>query len=791
MKVPTLLAERGIQTGSTGPDAGAESFGAQTAVSVAGLSRAIGSLEEPVKQQAAIQERRKLIDESDWVSTSISQERKHLLEWMNDPKNNTREDFAQVFDEYTKGREQEYLANAPSARSAKRFQVEFMQSNLPLYQSALKAGAENRVTNLQLSAQTQVEHTIDSWRTAQSVPGLDAGEIMHDSIDRTNKFIDQTFGGIAPEYAKKLKDEMTVQAAYATADVAPGLAREVLAKSKTLDERTRATILNHIDQSEQSRDSANTLLFNQRRDDMLADASVGKFGGKIDISTYSLFYPDAKGSALKSRDDAIYDAYESAHKDIETLAPLNSGAQNREFQKISGKASGEAGKLRLSVVAQKMNDIARLQEKDPAAWLKEYNPQVRAAIQRATKLPDGSYDYSESHELIAKYQQAPGPDDKDKDMFLYKPAKDINLLTVAEAEDVANRINNGAPSQVLIELDKFNSQFSAKFHAAAFNDLVTLPSKGIKQEYQLAFLNKDQMWVKEYLGAVGKTDFSKFNEDTKRDFNMVLMSDPTFMRFTRMFKREGLQGGPDIEGFRSGILNYAYAKSFSRGISASKAVAESSRELLLSEMGAATVNGNDLWVMRKRDNAPRRQDDEIAVLGNRMSALLQTVPVDKISLKSPDGVDLFPAMRNVPNDKSKRAKLQSAIQSNGVWVSDPDGCGATLYYNDGYHPFQLTTTNHKPLGVRYADVENDPWFTTAITAKAPGSFGSSSTGFSGMGNLFNPWSQFNIVNMVYGTGGRGTKVGQGAALGLVQNFYLGQSTLYSTNWPTLVKEREY
>jgi len=295
-------------------------------------------------------------------------------------------------------------------------------------------------------------------------------------------------------------------------------------------------------------------------------------------------------------------------------------------------------------------------------------------------------------------------------MYLDAPTNARHLMSVQEAERNADTINHGSPKEVLNAVNQVMRSYPDERHQnIAFNDMVNLPKavRGIKQEYQLAFLNQSAPWVDNYLGSIANSESIKgVQPDKRKDFDDALKADKTWQAFSHSMMGDNFQRGDQIEGFKNGILTYAYAKATRDGLTPKSAIQSASTELIGSELGFANVNGQTMMVNRDAGpNNPPRGDADMARIGRNMELSLQFIDPREIKLEDERGRSLFPAL-NVPglSDRAKNQSIRNAITMNGTFQASADGNSATLYYNDGGNHFELRDKNNRAFRIMFNDV---------------------------------------------------------------------------------------
>lgn len=736
MRVPTIQADPGVRTSDFNVVASPEDFAPIQGLSALsrGANEAAGAAATIAEQRNQVRKHKEREDAVVWASQSIEQEKRYLNQWMADPENNSKETFANDLMNLAEQRRQAYN-KPPNLAAGRLFQQHFDSYLTSIQDSALAVQERTRLNNRVNSFNSQVDDAIETYRTAQSVPGIDAGNQLQDSFYQIGQSVDAAFGKTAPSVAMKLRDRMTTDGAYATMDENPQLAKEILSSSKTLDEHTRWTIMNHIDQAEKTRNVAGQIQFDQARDSVKAVAKSGTNQQKIDIGEYKKFYPDPHASRLKAEDDALIDRFNGANDFMTKNAGKSSVYLTQALQDLKdsiGKGGDEALKSDIySLVAHKVKDNLELQDKDPVSWMVNNHPVVKGLYSKAqdTDTGDPARNAAQRQDLydsIVKFQGAPPPGTPKEDLplFMSRPKHDIHLMNAGQAEKAVETINDGSPTEVLDNINKVLASYPGeKYQGIAFSDMVSLPKQGLKQEYQFAFLNKNEQWIKFYLGALQNSDaLKKLSPEQEAKFDEALNGDKTWTQFSRTLTRDDLQRLDEVNGFRTGILSLAKARAFQYGESYKTAIANASKQLIESNMGMTTMNGTALFIPKERPNGRFRTDDDIHDVGRRLEDALSQVDVSQFKMVGDDGRKHWPQLEMIADTKKRWGALRDDILQHGFFQPGPDGNTLTLYYHNGQDHFEIRDNNNRAFQI---NLEELPMFTRSYRPSVgiPGGMG--------------------------------------------------------------------
>lgn len=729
MEIPSILSSRDIGTGSTGPTAPPDDFGVGPAIQRAGAN-----LQQDTAQVAHAIGVRQRVNNIQWAGESVEQEKNYINKWMNDSANNTKTTFSDDLQKLGQERIAEYAGKAPSTKALQMFKTHMLSFIGGKYEVALGIESNNLQVGAKLSIDSQSGDAMSAYRQAYDISPTDAKKGLLESRDQIHDNIAESFGKSMPQLAQKLHEKLDVDATYATMHDDPELARKILNSNKTLDEHERSTIMDRIDAAAMSKNVAEHVAFDATRADRLTAVYNGKTRDKIDLGEYQPYYTRDQALAQKMKDDAQIDTFNRANDFTDKIKSWNSDDQVREATTLRKGITTSQDSDVADIVDRKVRASIQLQEKNPISWLQQNNPVVAEALKRVQASTDKQrvQAMGELYDLQLKYQGPPPSNldtgklsfeedprtgqmravslKEDRHQYLGKASNDRHLMTQEEAEQNADQINMGSPSEMLDNIKQVMSRYSdAKHQDIAFNDMVTLPKQGsgIKQEYQLAFLNQNAHWVKEYLGAIQHSESLKnIDADKKQDFEKALSRDPTFLQFSHSIMGDDFQRGNTVDGFKRGIMSYAIARSSQKNESPELAIKSASNMLINEELGFASVHGQTIMVQKNRGpGQPYRGDDQIKLLGPRLEQSLSFIDPREIKLTDDRGETIFPGFREQISEKLKMQQLRNFITQRGFFQTSADGQSATLYgMGDDKRPFELRDKQNRAFELHFDDV---------------------------------------------------------------------------------------
>lgn len=732
-QVPTLLTEGSLR-GQEQPRADANDFGYSTGRAIQGVGAQLDQGLAAIQQLAGA---RQHIENSKWVNESIEQEKNYINKWMADPTNNSKESFPDDLQKLYKDRLSEYEKSSPNQAAKQDFRGEFGNFMTQRYDSALHTAASTKINNAVISVTDSIENAMDSYRTARTVTNVDASAELIGSVRSISGRIDSMFGQIAPDVARKLRDQVITDAAYASMDYSPELARKVLDMGD-LEGRARHAIETQIQSSENSRNAFEIAQFEEQRKNWLTSVEQGRRQDKIGLSVYQSIFPRDQANAHKLRDDALIDIYNGTNDFVSEVSTWNPAEQFVELNKLKegvGKDQTTAyrdDKIH-ELATQRIADNIRQIRADPVGYLVSNNPAIRAVVKRLEMLPEDqrSAQTKPLYDLLLRYQGPPPQSDTltvdeiakeiadpsyvskareaggTKKQFFNVPRNSVSLLSTGDAEKFAAQVNHGSPKDALKTISGVLDQFPEEYRAIVFNDMIKLPGeKGIRGEFWAAVLNKDASWIDDYLGAVQNADAVKKGSTEKlADFDTALDTNSDWLTFRNPLASDNFQHQNIVEDFRGGIMLYAMALSQRRGLSPNKAVKLSIDSLLKEQIGTTSVNGKTVTVPRDQGGKlPHRTDEEVRDIGRRLGLGLKFVRGSDVKTTDEFGRNIFPALKAAGTDAVHESSLEYAIHQNGVFQTTPDGKAAVLYYDDGINHFEVRDKDNRAFMIQFSEL---------------------------------------------------------------------------------------
>jgi hypothetical protein len=673
-RIPTIIAESNLDGGPTGPYADANAF--------SGGAQGLYDLGQGVSNLGAAADKIARDNEQRWVSSASGQFLEESAGFLEDEKNKSREDFGEATKEHLNKLRGDYLKKAPSKRAADALSSHLSTFIASQERQARRLGANNRITNQSVEIDTTIAQTMRAFRATADT------EMIVAQRQRLLEQVDSTFGEISPAAAGKLRENIDKQFVQGVAAQNPAAARQLLDVSTNINENDRRLLGNIIDDYENAAMAEHRTVVRDSLMDSLATAKLrNQPVARPDDSIFSVFGKSAE--TTKSWFVREADAHDRALGILGDIKDKNASYQQQKLQELADKGSGQSDLEAITTAARKVDDAARRQAQDPAGWQLENQLDVYQAFQKAEASGDPN-DMATAFNLSLQYQGAApeGATPQEAAKYLDLPTHARHLMSKAQATQRSREIRQGSASEQVAALNAMKQSFKRKEHwAQAYNDLVTLPpeGQGIPQELQLAFLIDDPAVQKQFIGAISNTEGIKgLTEDSRTEFKEKLEGDKLWRAFQRSMVGDMFGGTIPLEGYRDGILKYAYALSVG-GAKTSDAVKTALQNTIGNHIGFTEVNGQTIAVPKQRaadaygPQLPPRSDEEVQDLGRRMALAVRELDTRSVKLTDDTGRSILPLSNIAPEGIERDQFIRDAITSRGYFVSEADGESVTLY----------------------------------------------------------------------------------------------------------------
>jgi hypothetical protein len=704
-RVPTILADAKLNAPYFSGGASESQFAPDTSNVSRSLNVASAGLENLAGAVSDLERRRKAEDEERWLGDALHAEKSHLNEWQASTENNSTEDYAQKFKVYADSRIKEYEDNAPSKRTGAAFRREMQSFIEGRHHSALLTSERTRLENTKDSIISQTSLALETFRNSLLVPNVNSmDEVLGAHLEIRNR-VEKIYGNLDPTLRRKMGAFVDAEFAMGIASHEPAMAKSIVTDSTDLEETAKAILLNKIEAADNIAKSAGRDEFNKSREDAIIQARDGKRSTPLSLAEYQRFYDDDTSKRLKADDDMKFRIYGDVNKKFSELAPKAAQHQTAEVNALGGKINSKEDDLKYNLLREKLIAVQQLQAQDPVAYLSQYNPEVTEAM----KIADSATGEGKVAALtrraatILKFQGVAPEGAKDAEMYLGAPILARKLMSGAELRKNRDFINQGTPQEALKKIEQVLATYPGHDNQdIAFNDLARDPG-GIRQEYRLAWQNKDQWWVQTFLASLqDEKAIHSLTDERKGALGKELDGDPTWIAFKKSQIGVNPANADQIEGFRQGIMTYANYFSSSQGMGMKDAVRQSIKHLLDSTMGQTTMNGRPMFIVREQPGKPPRTDDEIADVGRRLAVALKDVdPRSLDQSKFPVFAGINPKEDNI----DRLQALRDHITRSGFFHPTQDGQAMILYTTgDSGIPFEVRDKQGRALMIRLEDL---------------------------------------------------------------------------------------
>jgi hypothetical protein len=703
-KIPTILSDSAIRSGSTSPLGNPSELVVDDRIAsgLSGLSRGVQTIAGAKLQ---IDQQRRQFEEVRWVNDSIGQERHYLHSWAMAELGKNDENVGENFWTHANERISQYESSAPSAKAAKAYRNQIGDFIFSRYTTLTKVGQDLKIQKTIQSVNEQTSNALGIYRESGAMPEA-LGELNRE-YERIGGYIDQVFGQLAPEKSREMRENLAIEMALGAMDKNPGFAKMIIETDKFLDERSRSSLKNQLEQS--LKESRNLLVdkFEETREDHIVQAEFGVVDKPLPLRLYEAVYgKGAEAERQKRKDDFHVAVHVRANQFMEKFAPSNAHTVSAAFESLSKDVRTLEDRTVLRILDDKVRGLVQLQKTNRVAWLTQHNPEVKRLtkeVEEAATQSDRQQASSLRNVAIKKYQgrapeKAPNPE-----WYLGLSTDDVSLLDVGVATETANAINKGTASEVLGQIDSLLAQFpDDQDKHIALRDLAVLPPAGqsLRPDYRMVVTHRNKFWVDSLIGAIDKVkELGKLNPETKETLGKEVDKNSTWVKFRRTHVVDNSQRADEVEGYREAILAYANALMVNQGHDPKDAVKKSIGMLVSSELGFTSVNGQPLAITKQRPNGTDRPDEEVEDLGRRLEIALEHLDPRHVNVQN------FPMLKKFQTDEQKWNHFYEQLRERSFFQLSPDGQSVTVYFpDDAGLPFQVTDTNGQELRIYFDEL---------------------------------------------------------------------------------------
>lgn len=704
-EVRTIIAGERVDGGGAGMLAPESAFDQSAGVEAVGRGVAVvaDAMAGIAARQAA--ERKRIQDEQAtvWAGETIENERRHWLDWMASPDNVQDPNIAEKFTTYAKTRVNELASAAPTKEAGAAVRLHLGSTLTRNYNEAVEMGRRSSFARLGQSFDHRAATGITAYRSGGQ------NSMLVETLTGLYADIDKTLAPYSRDTANQLKAKYELDGIYAAIDTDPQFAKKLVAQSTWLDERQRGMLTRSIEDADARIGADMRYAFEQQRVDARVRWEAGKDFNELPLAQYEAVYPKDVARAKKAEDDSQLRVMRGVHEEYVNIQDKHPLYQSKRLNDLAQAIATEEDAKKVRYLSDRVAASARLMDKDPVAWLITNNSSIRKLTDEARSVPPEQRAAALQRRADAILQrQGRAPDGIDavkageSETYLDVPEHMRSLLTAGEAEEYANRVNGGTPSQALEAFDQLMAQFTNPQHQViAFNDMVRLPpnGRGVRQELQLVIQNRNAWWLPQYISAITQgPGVKQLSTTDSKEFYDKLDATPQWLAFQRAMLGDNLQRANELAGFRQGVVAFAQSMTL-RGMSLKESVEKSVGLLFGETLGVTTVNGMPLAVSRSTKTGVSRTDEEVEDLGRRLSVALSMVDPAKVddSIINTGGLPV--------NDIARFQAVRDQITTRGFFQPTQDGRGATLFIPDSLNnPIQVRDKRGRPFRIMYDEL---------------------------------------------------------------------------------------
>lgn len=691
-QVPTILADRSIRTGSTGPEASAASFGSQNAQQLDAFGNGLEKLGQGARQASAdvysVQKHIEAIDNHRWATEAKSRYDQALTDFTNDPANAGKDSFHND----TKAFSQQIISNfkqgAPNPEALGMFMESALSREDEAYTRAVKTVVTEKVQASAAAIQQGLNVQSSIYRTNISQDPAGAKTQFDNYLSKSISDVDALYGKTQPRIATALKEQMTVDAILGVANANPAHAREILDGSQAVDGKTRSALVTQIDRIENEQNSSARLAVSKLADDAEAAMSAGNmpksesYNKLLDPRTWSVF--GKSGEKYHERFMEKAQEFLGAQvliNDIKDIRPENQHAALAQSKEGIQTAESLHSQKTVENFVAVNNHV--LKTKGVVTWLNSYNSDVQSAFnmyRNAATDQDKKVMWSNYVDTLLKFQGYPPEGVNAKEQERYQMLPDSHVLSMdaespTSAPGLIDQINSNAgnPDKVLEIFHSLRAQYPDEKFNIALSDLFSVKHENpLNGQFRLLAMNLDESFAPQFAKAISNRNAVR-GEDPKA---LEPMYDRLRNNSTFTSVREAL-APKDAKEFGDAVVTYAALLTTEAHLSPSSAVDKAAELLLTKSMSHQQVNGIPV-IFPKNVDGHRIDDDSYADGSKRLTRILGNLDASQIEdYTFPRAKAMFPQ-----DPEGKAEAISSVISKDGFWRVTNDGRKVQLAIKD-------------------------------------------------------------------------------------------------------------
>ena len=697
-KLPVIVAERGINTGTTGAQASPRDFYGGGLDEVA---RGLGSVGNAAMQIASVKERQASMDGERWATERESELEKFGTDLVQSLKND--ENAGEKFESTFKSKIAEVEAQAPNPQSVDALRKRALGLFNSGYRTMSEYGARVKAQNIERSVDGLIEAVTSSATGVAGDPDspIEFGAYVDSAITRVNRSIDSQLGGVAPALADSKKRDIATQLFWSAVNNDRLDVAGRIANTHVKDEKLKASFLNVIEQHQDNNRQQELFLLGNDIEQTKFNLLRGEQAAPIPVERFLAAHKDQSfARELYKKHVEEFNNIASASAMAKEAVGMNAAVAESKFSEaIAGAKTKDEQDLLKQVYTSYVKPVLELQTDDPEQYMRGHHKTTSAlfgkvqeadaalAMARKSGVPADRMAAYEQNATAARnaytsaslafqgYPPAGTPEDQ-RAQYVGMPTLMRRVLTNANAKDVVQQIQSGDIDQARQTLEGLMNRFSDPEHAAiAFRDLTAAK---LDPAYQAAWLNNDTWFSSKLWQSIRSKKAMEMKDSEKANAIAKIHGTEEWMAFSGFM--DATDREVDLPGWESAIL--AYGAELGDFKTAAKHV-------LGTNLIQNSFNGQRFPIHRRAIPAGMQDSTARQRLGVSLRRHLENPPpIDDMDIGSFTGAGYFPA--GAEFDEERKRQVEMLIRRDGAYYPNADGTRLDLWVlGVNGQPFQV------------------------------------------------------------------------------------------------------
>lgn len=677
-----------------------------------------------------------------YVSKTMTDHRNMVDKFMSDPQNYTDPHYSDNLQKMFTDSLPAMQKNAPNLVASQQLQMEFNDFKTSRMESAYKTQTDVTMQKGFNDYAMAPNTMLDSYRTNLKTPNVDAGAELYKQADQLYDKVDSTYGKIAPQMARELKDQITTQTAYGVLNTNPDLAEKLLNRGY-IEGRTRHFLEDAIQTARNAQDTEARQTAVEATKSLLTKADM--FPDQVQRGFPSEYYQAHGYKPKEANELATKLQYQlDVNKDFGTQRDAITGSNEETLLKNQGdmyqalKSQADPDKFGHDAqVYQRMekftNESIQKLHEDPVSYLANSNPELKSATQAYRDNPSPEK-FASLSGLLLKYQ-GPAPEGDTSGKYLNLAMHEMHLLDKTQAETLGQKILNSGPKQAGEILHSTIQQYNPDQQGIVLNDLVNhgkIPIETYAMERTFGAPFSDKLNGAMLNGKALRESVGKQKGSTAEDLDKILDTDTTWSQWSKVTAADNFQRQDVVAGYRNAIQTYAMGM-IQDGKKPEEAIKSAVSDLTQWNHETVHVNGRQMQVTKNQYPGTPTE------FANAVSASIGQLDINGIKMTDDNHRPIFPVVSMAGHAATAREAMQSIMQSKVFPNLNPDGKSFSLYVRGQDNDFQLRDKQNKPINMEIKDL---PTFTYNMTNTTPRGQVFSDAAISQFGT---PWTTRNVI----------------------------------------------